>query len=107
MNIIYGIFIAILIILKFVYTFVSIYLFFDIKNSSSDKYQKINTFNSKLLIVSECGLFLLLLIVFFPFTRKEIIINWHEKLLFFFLGMVGLLHTNYRYLFSSSDNIDQ
>ena len=100
MNFMYGLFIAILITFKIIYTVVSIYLYFDRNYSFTEKYQKLNIFNEKLLLVSEFGLFLLLLIVFFPFSNKEIIITFHEKILFFFLGMVGLLHIDYGFLFN-------
>lgn len=100
MNFIYSVFIGILILLKFMYTFISTYLFVDKNNNFTEHYQKIDTFNEKLFIISEFGLFLLLIIVFFPFSQKNIIITWHEKLLFFFLGVVGLFHVNYKFIFN-------
>lgn len=102
MNFAYSLFVAILITMKIIYTIVSIYLFINKNNSFTEKYQKLNIFNEKLLLVSEVGLFVLLLIVFFPFSNKEIIITFHEQILFFFLGIVGLLHIDYGFLLNKN-----
>jgi len=95
----YGIFITLLILIKVLYTILDIYLYFT-KRNQSQSHIEIENFNNKLLTVFEFGVFLLLIVIFLPFSGNNngILISKHEEFLFFMLGVVGLLHIDYKFL---------
>ena len=69
------------------------------KNADIQLLEKLQYYNEHIFIISQIGMFLLLVIIFRPSGEKEIIVHKHEKLIFFSLGIMGLTHIQYRILF--------
>lgn len=96
MKTLYDIFIIILIVLKISYLLSTMRLkiYKTTHPNDKDKINMIEERNSKLLIITDIGLYTLLLIVFFP-SKQEVIVTGHERFLLFALGVIGLLHIDY------------
>ena len=98
----YYIFLCIVILIKFIYIISAIRVFYHKKikqDTDSDKYKKIQANNQKLLVISELLMFILLLI-FVPiknyrWSKEPVIVNHHEKLIFFVLGILSIINLNY------------
>lgn len=66
----------------------------------NDKLEVIKDRNQRILIGSEVLMFILLMIIFRPWqSHKNVIINRHEQVIFFVLGILGLVHTDWSLLF--------
>lgn len=96
MKTLYDLFIIILIILKVSYVLSTMRLRIYKKTHPNNKnnISIIEERNSKLLVMTDIGLYILLLIVFFP-SKQEVIVTGHERLLLFALGVISLLHVDY------------
>lgn len=94
-------FLIFVIILKFSYIISEILLglYKRNKNADAELLEKLQYYNEHIYILSQIGMFLLLVIIFRPSGEKEIIVHKHEKLIFFSLGIMGLTHIQYRLLF--------
>ena len=100
---IYYIFLCLVVLLKFTYILFSIRVFYHKrikKDTDSNKYKKIETNKKKLLVISEFFMFLLLLLIFIPIknyrlSREPVLVNYHEKIIFFILGIISLINLNY------------
>ena len=65
----------------------------------NDKLAVIKDRNQRILIGSEVLMFILLMIIFRPWqSHKNVIINRHEQVIFFVLGILGLIHTDWSLL---------
>lgn len=65
----------------------------------NDKLAAIKDRNQRILLGSEVLMFILLMIIFRPWqSHKNVIINRHEQIIFFVLGILGLIHTDWSLL---------
>ena len=103
MRSIYDIFIVVLIIFKIFYVMSTIRLKIIERTDSKNKYElnEVRERNNKLLILTDIGLYILLMIVFLPTTNQAVTVSGHEKILFFALGVISLMHVDYEELFSN------
>jgi len=108
----YEFFLIFVIILKFIYLIVVIGLFLYKYSNKQINYQdnKIIIFSNKLKIFTQLIMFGLLIVIFRPWLKTGnptnlVYINHHERIIFFALGIIGLLETDWRYLFKKNDLI--
>ena len=96
----YVIFLTIVIIAKIFYLISTIRMrTIEIVEPKSDKLTTIKDRNKRILIGSEVLMFILLMIIFRPWqSHKNVIINRHEQIIFFVLGILGLIHTDWSLL---------
>ena len=100
---IYYIFLCIVVLLKIIYILSAIRVFYHKrikKDTDSAKYKKIELNNQRLLVISELLMFILLILIFIPlknyrFSRDQVLVNYHEKLIFFVLGILSIINLNY------------
>jgi hypothetical protein len=69
------------------------------KTINNETLQKLEYYNEQMYIISQIGMFLLLAIIFRPGGNKQVVVDYHEKLIFFSIGIIGLTHIQYRQLF--------
>lgn len=58
---------------------------------------KLERINAKLLVISQALMFSLFVFIFRP-RGGPIVVGYHEKLIFFALGLIGLTHLDYKEL---------
>ena len=98
---IYEIFLIIVIIGKLIY-FASTIRMRILKRTdpNNSKLEAIQDRNERILIASEALMYLLLMIIFRPWQKnKNVIVDKHEQIIFFVLGILGLIHSNWSLLF--------
>jgi len=102
MKTIQDLFLILVILLKFSYIISEILLgiYKRRKHADHEFLEKLTYYNEHIFILSQIGMFLLLVIIFRPSGEKEITVHKHEKLIFFSLGIMGLTHIQYRILFN-------
>ena len=94
---IYDIALTIIILLKIAFIISTLRLFF-YRRGHPDGFEleRLEKRNRRILEISEAGMFGLLLFLFRPGRGNEVIhIGRHEQLIFFVLGIVGLMHLNW------------
>jgi hypothetical protein len=104
----YDIFLIIIVILKIILVISSLRLAIYKQTSSSDTYNinKMTYRNEIMSVITEALMFILLIVVFYP-PRKTgnannaVIISGHEKIIFFTLGVIGLLNLDWSVLWSN------
>ena len=97
-NKLYNVLIYVIIILKVIYLLLTLlnhiagYSDWDTKTKDF-----INTMTDNCLIVSDFFMYMVLIILFSPLRKKpvDIVINKHEQLIIWTLGILGLIHTNW------------
>ena len=96
----YEIFLTIVIIGKLFYLFSTIRMkTLERLNTNDEKLKKIKDRNERILIGSEILMYILLLIIFRPWqSHKNVVINRHEQVIFFILGILGLIHSDWSLL---------
>ena len=96
----YVIFLTIVIISKIFYLISTIRMrTMERVDPKSDKLADIKDRNQRILIGGEVLMFILLMIIFRPWqSHKNVIINRHEQLIFFVLGILGLVHSDWSLL---------
>jgi hypothetical protein len=96
----YVIFLTIVIISKIFYLISTIRMrTMERVDPKSDKLAAIKDRNQRILIGGEVLMFILLMIIFRPWqSHKNVIINRHEQLIFFVLGILGLVHSDWSLL---------
>ncbi len=107
---IYYIFLCFVILLKCLYILSAVRVFIHKrikKDTNSAKYKKIKSNNEKILVISEFFMFVLLLLIFIPIknyrlSREPVIVNHHEKLIFFILGILSIINLNYDVFINST-----
>lgn len=101
MKTIFDFFLILVVILKVLYLVSEILLgIYRHKKIIDEKtLDKLEHYNEQMYIVSQFGMFLLLAIIFRPGGSKEVLVNYHEKLIFFSIGIIGLTHIQYRNFF--------
>ena len=96
MKYVYDAFIIFIIILKLTYVMSTLRMKLLEHDDSVDKkeleYIQLN--NKKLLSFSEICMYIALLIAFFP-SKKNVIISRREQEIFFILGILGIIHSDY------------
>ena len=104
----YDIFLIIIVILKIILVISSLRLTIYKHTSSSDAYtiKKMTHRNEIMSVITESLMFVLLIIVFYPRRKtgnvnNAVIISGHEKIIFFTLGVIGLLNLNWPVLWSN------
>ena len=100
MNNYYDYFLTLVIIVKTIYLFDTIAL--RVTKAEDPSYKNLDAMtlrNDQLFVISEGLMYVLLLIIFRPSKNKDnIVINRHEQIIFFVLGILGLAHTNWSIL---------
>jgi len=67
---------------------------------NNSKLEAIQDRNTRILIASEALMYILLMIIFRPWQKnKKVIVDRHEQLIFFVLGILELVHTDWSMLF--------
>ena len=107
MNILYRLGIMTIIALKMAFIASTLRIFFYKRSHPEGAFavplEVLERRNARILALSECGMFCLLIILFRPGQGKEVIhIGRHEQLIFFVLGIVGLLHLNWHLIIEGS-----
>lgn len=101
MKTIYDFFLILVVILKVAYLVSELLLaIYRHKKLINEKtLDKLEYYNEQMYILSQVGMFLLLAIIFRPGGSKEVLVSYHEKLIFFSIGIIGLTHIQYRSFF--------
>ena len=94
----YDVLIMIVLIMKITYVIISIISAYGKRNNwQADKLDKIKELKEQSLVASEVFMYLVLLIIFFPRQKaEEIRVGREEQLIFFILGLLGILHTDWK-----------
>jgi len=97
---IYEIFLIIVIIGKLIYFASTVRLrTLERTDPKNDNLEVIKDRNDRILIASEALMFILLMIIFRPWQKnKNVIVDKHEQYIFFILGILGLVHSNWSLL---------
>ena len=105
MNVLYRFAIIIIIALKMAFIVSTMRLFYYRReHPHGDNLEVLERRNARALALSECGMFSLLLVLFRPGQGKEVIhIARHEQLIFFVLGIVGMMHLNWHLIIDGSN----
>ena len=105
MNVLYRMAVILIIALKIAFIVSTIRLFFYKRHHpDGPELEKLEQRNDRVLAFSECGMFALLIILFRPGQGKEVIhIGKHEQLIFFVLGIVGMMHLNWHLIIDGSN----
>ena len=95
-EILYNTLIFIVLILKLTYVVITVLA--ALSNNRWDNHTQavLNKLKHEALIASEVFMYIVLVIIFFPRKKAEDIrVGREEQLIFFILGILGLLHTNW------------
>lgn len=91
-HIIYHYFILFIIVIKIFWVFSSLRLKYD-KVFHKEELELIKKRNEVISYISEISMYILLLILFFPYlTPDKVIISGNEKEILFILGIIGIMH---------------
>ena len=103
---IYDTFVVCIILLKILYIISMIHIAINHELSDKDENTRLERRNEILKIVTEAMMFILLIIIFRPRRKTNnpgnvITIGGHEKIIFFTLGIMGLLSLDWKQLYQS------
>lgn len=88
--------ISIIIVLKIAFIISSIRLkIYPLVHSDDASIEIIKKRNAAFLEYAEILIYILILILFIPNNKSSVIIEGHEKILIFAIGILGLLHTDW------------
>ena len=93
----YNVLIMIVLIMKISFVIISIVSAYGKRNKwDKAKLDQIDRLKEESLVASEAFMYLVLLIIFSPRQKaQDIRVGKEEQLIFFILGLLGLLHTNW------------
>jgi hypothetical protein len=104
----YDTFLIVIVILRVILVISSIRLAIYKRTNSQDTYtiNKMKHRNEIISVITEALMFLLLIMVFYPKRQtnnvnNSIIISGHEKIIFFTLGIIGLLNLDWSGLWAN------
>ena len=95
-SIFYDTLIMIVVFLKLSYIVISIISAYAERRMNREKRKFYRRLKEESLAASEVFMYIVLMIVFFPRQRaEEIRVGKEEQLIFFILGLLGIIHTNW------------